>query len=294
MLNQIRKVQGVQTDELKYSLLIPSWNNLDYLKLCIKSIRKNSHFRHQIIVVINEGADGTESWVKTQPDLDYVFSSSNLGICYGLNSCRSLVKTTYMVYINDDMYVLPDWDKAFDEVISEIGHKLFMLSATMIEPTDSGNPCVLVSDFGKDIQSFNEEKLLQEFTHLQKDDWSGSTWPPNLIPTELWDLVGGMSIEFSPGMYSDPDLSMKLWQAGVRYFRGIGKSRVYHFGSKTTRRTRKNKGSDLFLMKWGITSNSFTTHYLNRGKKFEGILGTPKIGFVTLLKNRLKRIIKSW
>ena len=265
---------------------------MDYLKLCVASIRKNSHFNHQIIVLINEGADGTESWVKIQPDIDYVFSASNIGICYGLNSCRSLVKTDYIVYINDDMYLLPNWDKAFDEVISEIGHKLFMLSATMIEPTDTGNKCVLVKNFGQDIQSFNEEKLIQESAQLVKEDWFGSTWPPNILPTELWDLVGGMSIEFSPGMYSDPDLSMKLWQAGVRYFRGIGKSKVYHFGSKSTNRIKNNKGSDMFLMKWGLTSNSFVTHYLHRGKPFDGNLGTPKIGFVTQLKSKLKRITR--
>jgi len=292
MPDQLRKVSCIHSDEMKYSLLVPSWNNLDYLKLCIGSIRKNSYFNHQIIVIINEGADGTESWVKLQPDLDYVFSATNIGICYGLNSCRSLVKTGYIVYINDDMYVLPNWDKALDEAVLGIGHKLFMLSSTMIEPTDTGNQCVVVKDYGRDIQSFNEEKLLRESVQLVKDDWSGSTWPPILLPTELWDLVGGMSVEFSPGMYSDPDLSMKLWQAGVRYFKGIGKSKVYHFGSKSTKRIQNNNGRELFLMKWGLTSNSFVTHYLRRGKQFEGLLVTPKFGFAAKWKNRIKRITK--
>lgn len=292
MIDQLIKVKRGQQDKKKYSLLIPTWNNLGYLQLCVESIRKNSHFNHQIIVLINEGTDGTETWVKLQPDIDYVFSPSNIGICYGLNSCRSLVATDYIVYINDDMYLLPNWDKVIDEAILEVGHPLFMLSATMIEPTDTGNPCVLVKDFGQDLQSFDEEKLLRESVFLVKEDWFGSTWPPNILPTELWDLVGGMSIEFSPGMYSDPDLSMKLWQAGVRYFKGIGNSKVYHFGSKSTQRIKKNNGSDLFLMKWGLTSNSFVTHFLQRGKQFEGNLVTPKIGFATKWKNRLKRITR--
>ena len=37
-----------------FSILIPTFNNIDYLKLCIESIRKNSKFNHQIIVHINE------------------------------------------------------------------------------------------------------------------------------------------------------------------------------------------------------------------------------------------------
>ena len=42
-----------------FSIIIPTFNNLDYLKLCIKSIKKNSKFDHEIIVFINEGIDGT-------------------------------------------------------------------------------------------------------------------------------------------------------------------------------------------------------------------------------------------
>jgi GT2 family glycosyltransferase len=292
MTDQLKKVKRSQGNNHKFSLLIPSWNNLEYLQLCIGSIRKNSHFSHQIVVVINEGTDGTKSWVESQPDIDYVYSPTNMGICYGLNSCRLLIETGYIVYINDDMYLLPGWDKTLDEVISGIGHQQFILSATLIEPSDTGNSCVVVRNFGHDIGSFDEAKLLQEYNKLEKPDWNGSTWPPNIIPTELWDLVGGMSIEFSPGMYSDPDLSMKLWQAGVRYFRGVGKSKVYHFGSRSTRRLKQNKGSDQFLMKWGMTSRTFVTYFLKRGKPFEGELAAPEIGFATKWKNKFKRLIR--
>ena len=47
-----------------FSILIPSFNNLEYLKICIDSIKKNSKFNHQIIVHINEGTDGTLEYVK--------------------------------------------------------------------------------------------------------------------------------------------------------------------------------------------------------------------------------------
>ena len=42
-----------------FSILIPSYNNLPYLKLCISSIKKNSKFNHEIIVHSNVGSDGT-------------------------------------------------------------------------------------------------------------------------------------------------------------------------------------------------------------------------------------------
>lgn len=40
---------------MKFSILIPTWNNLDFLKLCINSIEKNSYFKHQIIIYVNDG-----------------------------------------------------------------------------------------------------------------------------------------------------------------------------------------------------------------------------------------------
>ena len=47
-----------------FSIIIPTFNNLKYLKLCIKSIKKNSQFNHEIIIHINEGIDGTLEYLK--------------------------------------------------------------------------------------------------------------------------------------------------------------------------------------------------------------------------------------
>ena len=229
MIQNIIKNQKTKQSDYKFSLLIPTWNNLDFLKTCIESIQKNSHHKLQIIVIVNEGNDGTIDWIKEQTEIDYIYAEQNIGICYGLNIARSLVKSEYIVYINDDMYLLPNWDLGIDKEIAQIGHKNFMLSCTMIEPTDTGNPCVIVKDYGNDLGNFEEDLLLKEYTSLFIKDWNGSTWPPSIVHVDLWDLVGGMSIEFSPGMYSDPDFSMKLVAAGVRIFKGKGNSLAYHF-----------------------------------------------------------------
>lgn len=283
-----KQVKRSQNKDQTFSLIIPSWNNLPYLQLCIKSIRQNSHFNHQIIVVVNEGTDGTLEWIQNEPDIDYVFSAKNLGICYGLNACRPLIETDYIVYINDDMYLLPEWDNTFLDEIKSLSHSEFMLSSTMIEPHDTNNPCAIVGDYGDSLEVFKEKELLLTYMSFQKVDWSGSTWPPLLIPVNLWDLVGGMSAEFSPGMYSDPDLSMKLWQAGVRYFKGISASRVYHFGSKSTKRVKKNKGKNTFLQKYGMTSRSFVQNYLRRGEDFIGPLPEPNITRTEKIINKIK------
>lgn len=271
MLSSIIKVSRPIPDTAVFSIVIPSWNNLPYLQLCLRSLRDNSAFQHQVIVLVNDGSDGTTEWLQNETDFTYVHAEKNIGICLGLNACRSLVKTDHIVYANDDMYFLPDWDKALYEEVKRMESPYFMLSATMVEP-NGANPCCLIRDFGTDLSSFKEKELLAEATTFHKNDWSGASWPPSLVPTSTWDLVGGMSVEFSPGMYSDPDLSKKLWEIGVRIFKGVGRSFVYHFGSKSTKRIRKNRGKLQFVQKWGITARFFYQTYLKLGKPYQGPL----------------------
>ena len=44
---------------MKLSIVIPTYNNLEYLKFTIESILKNSKYKHEIVLHINEGIDGT-------------------------------------------------------------------------------------------------------------------------------------------------------------------------------------------------------------------------------------------
>lgn len=275
--------------EYDFSILIPTWNNLAFAQNCIRSIQHHSTLQIQIILIVNEGIDSTLEWVK-EAGIDFLHTAHNAGICYALNAARALVKSSYIVYANDDMYFLPNWDVKLMIEIKNLGHHHFMLSATMIEPDDTGNPCVSIGNYGKTLDTFDEQSLLKNYKNHFKSDWKGSTWPPNVMHKDIWDLVGGMSIEYSPGMYSDPDLSMKLYQAGIRHFKGIGESLVYHFGSKSTKRIRKNKGRRTFLLKWGISANDFSKYYLQTGQTWDTTILTYKPSFWQKIVSKLKRI----
>lgn len=285
----VKQVKRSHNKDCRFSILIPTWNNLDYLRLCIGSIRKNSLLNHQIIVHINEGKDGTLEWIAAQQDIDYSYSEQNIGVCYALNSCRSLAETDYILYLNDDMYVCPGWDQELSAEIEKAGHKYFFFSSTAIEPV-AQSPCSIEKNFGNNPAAFEEQKLLGEYASFEKQDWQGSTWPPNIVHRDVWDLVGGYSTEFSPGMYSDPDFSFKLWQLGVRLFKGISKSRVYHFGSVSVNRIRKNRGYYTFVAKWGVTQHTFSKYYLHRGETFSGPLQDPLLNRAQKLNNLFKQL----
>ena len=68
-------------EKQKLSILIPTWNNLEMLKLNVKSIQKNSHFNNQIIIHLNEATDGSLEWVKSQ-GLDYTYSDKKIARCW--------------------------------------------------------------------------------------------------------------------------------------------------------------------------------------------------------------------
>ncbi len=274
-----------------FTILIPTWNNLPYLKTCIDSINRHSTFRHQVVVHVNDGRDGTLDWVK-QNQIEYTHSPANIGICKALNLASGLARTDYICYFNDDMYALPGWDYFLARDMENIRHGNFFLSSTMIEPKDGKDLNILQGhDFG-DLHNFREKELVNTFKDLRMKDWSGASWPPNVVPRRLWEEVGGYSDEFSPGMYSDPDFSMKLWKHGVRYFKGIGESKVYHFMSKSTGKVEKNDGRKTFIKKWKITPGYFYRHMLKMGKRWRGELKEPGKGlalWLTRIRVRMTR-----
>ena len=49
---------------MKFSIIVPTWNNLKYLKICMNSIKKNSKYEHDLNVHVNEGNDGTVEYLK--------------------------------------------------------------------------------------------------------------------------------------------------------------------------------------------------------------------------------------
>lgn len=244
-----------------FSILIPSWNNLPYLKLCIDSIRRHSAFDHEIIVHVNEGSDGTLEWVRSQ-GIAHTWSRGNVGVCIAMNDAARLATRDWILFLNDDMYCLPGWDVALEHASRPFADTPVYLAAHLIEPSDTGNALVSVANFGADPASFDESGLLDYAKRLTVSERSGVASQPMLTQRRLWHMVGGYSIEFGPGMSSDDDFLMKIWLAGCRTFRIIGTSHLYHFACATTRRVRRNKGGRTFILKWGISQQDFVRDYV--------------------------------
>lgn len=253
-----------------FSIFIPTWNNLPFLKLCVESIEKNSAFPHEILIHVNDGSDGTLEWVKER-GFKHTHSAGNIGVCWAMNRLRPLMTTDYVMYVNDDMYMCPGWDSTLYKEACGMPDNLWFLGSTILQPQALRRRpnSIVACDFGRTPDTFREPELLSHAASLNLPDWRGAMLPPTLVHRDMWDLVGGYSIEYFPGMASDPDFNAKLWLAGVRVFKGLGHSLCYHFMSVSVNRIVKNDGPIQFLRKYGITVRAFEQQLLRHGELWD-------------------------
>ena len=109
---------------MKFSIIVPTWNNLDYLKLCIESIKKNSEYDHELLFHINEGSDGSLEYIK-EKKYKYSYSKNNQGVCVAFNEAAKLAENNYIVLAHDDMYFCPGWDTVFCNEIKREKNKKY-------------------------------------------------------------------------------------------------------------------------------------------------------------------------
>lgn len=244
------------------SICLPVWNDLPFLKILHKGIKRNTRIPHEVIVHDNGSEDGTEEWLK-ENNIKYTRSETNEGVA-AVNYAVDAASSDYIVDINADMYPLPGWDIEIWRQISAFkqkGVEKFIISSCLIEPRGA-NPEYTIRNHGTTPENFNEEGLLKDFLcnspFMKKSDTIQYSHPIT-IPKKLWDEMGGADMSYEYGIGIDHEIPAAAYKAGCRNFKMLGRSRVYHFISQTIRKlpTDRADGQKKFLEKWGMTVNEF-------------------------------------
>ena len=276
---------------MRLSIIVPTYNNIKYLKFFLSSLTKNSKYEHELVIHINNGSDGTIDYISNNK-IKYTYSNENIGLCSSMNKAFSLTTSNYILYAHDDMYFCKNWDEFLIDEIKKQKNNLYYLSGTNVS-TRFG---LINYDCGSDIENFDEDKFLKFCINDTTPDLQSSHWAPHLIHRDLWNKINGFSEEFNPGDGSDPDFCMKLWFNNVRVFKGISKFKVYHFNSLTTRndKVKLNNGTKTFLLKYGFNPKFFRKYYLQGNNSiipYKGLLNEPKYNilmFYELIINKIK------
>lgn len=228
---------------MKYiSFVIPSRNNLPFLKQAYNSIRNNIELQHEIVMLDDASTDGTWEWMTEiyKKDKNVIihknYGPERLGhtILYdeGVKMCTNEVFSIF----HADMVASPNY------VINMIKHleKGKVVSATRIEPPlHPPGPEKIVENLGMGVEEFNDKK----FKHMvekeekwmdNKDKTTSGIFAPWMMYKEDFESIGGHDPLFAPMELEDSDIFNRMYLKGYELIQSRD-AFVYHMTCRGSR-----------------------------------------------------------
>ncbi len=217
------------------SIIIPSYNGKDLTINLLKSLKKSSYKNYEIVVVDNGSNDGCYEYVKKNyPYIKAVRIEKNNGVTGGLNAGIKVSKGVYLVMMNNDMIVDPEW----------LTH--------LVRVADSDKNIGIVGyaflEFGlkKDVvQRFGyaeTNKIFLKFKGVGKGETYKGQFPEVLDIDHAFGLVKrgvidkiGVFDEKIFMSWDEADLCYRAKKAGYKTVVAT-KSKVYHIGGVTVKK----------------------------------------------------------
>lgn len=253
--------------ETLVSIIILCWNNLKYTKNCIASIRKNTKFNYQLVIVDNGSTDGTSRYVETLlNDADIlVRNGRNMGFSSGNNIGARVAGGEYLLFLNNDCEVHSDWLEQMIKVSEDAG--LVGASLAFLEKNDMKKSL----DYRGGCNNESEPMSYLEGWCL-------------LVRKKDFFSLGGFDIQFDPFLCEDSDLSFRCREAGLK-IKVVPNLSLVHYGSKSLEmlknvQTISDLNSQKMYKKWietGRVTNLDQTRILvrRRGAAGDVLLSTP-------------------
>ncbi len=222
------------------SFIIPSRNNLSYLKMCYNSIRKNAGYRHEICFADDASSDGTWEWLEGISEKDNLVKiyrnvgpdREGLTILYDF-LVENVATTDRLLFFHSDMYLMPDALEEIDKYLKEG----VVVSLTRVEPPlhPSGVEKI-TEDFGVEPEELKELEMLnwyEKFYNPPQETTEG-VFAPWAITRDDFNGVGGHDKLFRPQSKEDSDIFNRLQLNGVKFVQ-TWKGLVYHMTCRGSR-----------------------------------------------------------
>tara|TARA_Y100000590_G_scaffold435818_1_gene555691 strand:- start:5576 stop:6610 length:1035 start_codon:yes stop_codon:yes gene_type:complete len=211
------------------SIIVLNYNAGDLLLNCIKSIKESSYENIEIIVVDNISSDGSQiKCQKKYPEIKLIQNKENLGYCGGNNVGIQASKGEFIVILNPDTVVEPNW---LDELISahnKFGDGLYQPKILSLNEENTiqstGN---MLHVFGFGFARDKGEKIVDKNEEIEKINYASGTC---LFTTKkVLDNIG-LFDEFLFLYHDDLDLGWRAAQVGISSFY-VPNSKIFHVES---------------------------------------------------------------
>jgi|GEM_PF-1301035 len=247
----------VTKDTLFTSIIILTFNQIEYTKRCLYSIEKYTSQRHKLILVDNGSTDGTveflKDFAKRHENVELILNEENLGFAKGNNQGVEKAKGEYILLLNNDVVVTEGWLGRMINYL-ESAHDIGMVGP--MSNNVSGPQKVDKVSYGTNMKEMHRFARRFAKNNAGKIDYIlrlvGFCL---LIKKEVIDLVGGLDEDYGTGNFEDDDLCLRSYIAGYRHIMAHDVF-VHHFGSKTFEGNKIDYNSTLeknreyFASKW--------------------------------------------
>ncbi|MDR1702194.1 MAG: glycosyltransferase [Sporomusaceae bacterium] len=245
----------------KTSIIILTYNQLDYTKICLESIKLYTQGDYEIIVVDNASSDGTAEWLKGQKEIITIFNTENKGFPAGCNQGILRAEGEVIVLLNNDTIVTPHW---LDNLVACLESSADIGAAG---PATNANSYYQYVDV--DYEQFDFQGLVA-FAAKNNRSHAGVrkerlklTGFCLAVKKEVIAKIGLLDEIFSPGYAEDDDFCVRMIQAGYKIM-FCADSFVHHFGKVSFAEFYKDpakvqglfpdigNGYQKFQQKWGF------------------------------------------
>ncbi|MDR1703033.1 MAG: glycosyltransferase family 2 protein, partial [Sporomusaceae bacterium] len=238
----------------KTSIVILTYNKLDYTKICLESIRRYT-WDYEIIVVDNGSTDGTPAWLQTQKDITIILNAENKGFAGGCN--QGIVKSTgdVIVLLNNDTIVTPRW---LDNLLICLNSSEKIGAAAVCSNNEIGQNLVQADGRIDNLIAFADN-----FNQSNPKLWAEDIRLIGFclaIKKSVIDEIGLLDEQFFPGNFEDDDYCLRMHLAGYKLI-FCRDTFVHHYHNISTANDPglANKLAEIipanqqkFLRKWGF------------------------------------------
>lgn len=209
------------------SIIIPSFNQVGYLKSCIDSIREKTVLPYELIIVDNASTDGSAQYLnQLNGQLRYRILSENYGFSGAVNMGMMMAKGTTILILNNDTLVTDNWLENMliclnsDPDIGMVGPVTNYISGDQQIKVPYNN-IEDMPDFAR-FNNISDRKRWQVTDRL--------TGFCLLFRRELFEKIGFMDEGFEVGNFEDDDYNIRVRLLG--YSLVIAHDAfIHHFGS---------------------------------------------------------------